>query len=141
MQATDGIFYVLVLILSVIIHEYAHGYVAYKLGDNTARLSGRLTLNPLKHLDLFGSVIVPLILIISRAGFVVGWARPVPYNPDNLRNKKTGSMLVAFAGIAANLLIAIIFCIFIRLAPAMGIPSYNPITPDPLYKITCTRFF
>lgn len=117
MQAIDGIFYVIVLIMSVVVHEFAHGYTAYLLGDNTARLSGRLTLNPIKHLDLFGSVILPLLLIISKAGFVIGWAKPVPYNPANLRDEKKGTFLVAIAGILANLFIAVIFGLMIRFAP------------------------
>ena len=136
-QFIDGIFYVFVLIMSVIIHEFAHGYSAYLLGDNTARLQGRLTLNPLKHLDPFGSIILPLLLIITNAGFVIGWARPVPYNPNNLRNGKWGNIIVSFAGIAANLAIAIIFGLLIRFAPQLGLPLYNPnpLLLHPFYKI------
>lgn len=119
MQAIDGIFYIVVLIMSVVIHEFAHGYTAYLLGDNTARLSGRLTLNPIKHLDPIGSVFLPLTLVLLNAGFVIGWAKPVPYNPANLRNEKKGTFLVAIAGILANLLIAIIFGLMIRFAPAL----------------------
>ena len=114
MQAIDGIFYVIVLIMSVVVHEFAHGYSAYLLGDNTARMQGRLTLNPLKHLDPFGSVILPLLLILSQAGFVIGWARPVPYNPANLRNGKMGNLIVAISGIVANLIIAVIFGLLMR---------------------------
>ncbi len=109
--------------MSVVIHEVAHGYSAYLLGDNTARLSGRLTLNPIKHLDPFGSVILPLLLIISNAGFVIGWARPVPYNPMNLRKGRSGNMIVAISGILANLMIAIIFGLLMRFAPVLGISS------------------
>lgn len=134
----DGIFYVFVLIMSVIIHEFSHGYSAYLLGDNTARLKGRLTLNPIKHLDLFGSIILPLILIISKAGFVIGWAKPVPYNPANLRNGRTGNFIVAFSGIAANLLIAIIFGLLMRFAPDLGLPLYDPntLSLNPFYRIS-----
>lgn len=135
-QFIDGIFYVFVLIMSVVIHEFAHGYSAYLLGDDTARLSGRLTLNPIKHLDPFGSVILPLLLILMKAGFVIGWARPVPYNPANLRKGKTGNMIVAFSGIAANLAIAIIFGILIRFAPMFGIPAFDPLLVHPFYKIS-----
>lgn len=138
-QFIDGIFYVSVLIMSIVIHEVAHGYSAYLLGDDTARLQGRLTLNPLKHLDPFGSVILPLLLYLSTAGsFLIGWARPVPYNPNNLRKGKWGNMIVAFSGIAANLTIAIFFGLLIRFAPIFGIPAYNP-TPlllHPFYKIS-----
>lgn len=104
--------------MSVVVHEVAHGYTAYLLGDNTARDNGRLTLNPIKHLDPFGSVILPLLLVFMNAGFVIGWARPVPYNPSNLRNERKGTFLVAIAGIVANLMIAIIFGLMIRFAPS-----------------------
>jgi Zn-dependent protease len=138
-QFIDGIFYVSVLIMSIVIHEVAHGYSAYLLGDDTAHLKGRLTLNPLKHLDPFGSVILPLLLYISTAGsFLIGWAKPVPYNPYNLRKGRIGNMIVAFAGIAANLLIAIIFGLLIRFAPMFGIPPYSidPLLLHPFYKIS-----
>jgi Zn-dependent protease len=137
MQVTDAIFYVVILIMSVVIHEVAHGYTAYLCGDNTAYAQGRLTLNPLKHLDPFGSVILPLLLVLSNTGFVVGWARPVPYNPDNLRNRRTGTMLVAVAGIIANLILAIVFGLLIRFAFIFGIPSLGLDTSviPPFYKI------
>ena len=134
-QFIDGIFYVVVLIMSIVIHEFAHGYSAYLLGDDTARLQGRLTLNPLKHLDPFGSVILPLLLIISNAGFVIGWAKPVPYNPNNLKKGKWSNVMVAFAGIAANLLIAIIFGLLIRFAPSLGLPIYDQFSVQAFYKI------
>jgi Zn-dependent protease len=115
-QVIDGIFYVIVLIMSVVVHEYAHGYSAYLLGDNTARDQDRLTLNPFKHLDPFGSVILPLVLILTNAGFVIGWALPVPYNPDNLRHERLGKFIVAIAGILANIFLAGIFGLLIRFA-------------------------
>ncbi|NCU28291.1 MAG: site-2 protease family protein [Candidatus Moranbacteria bacterium] len=114
---TDGIFYVAVLIMSVVIHEVAHGYSAYLLGDDTARLSGRLTLNPIKHLDPLGSVVLPLLLVLTNSGFVIGWAKPVPYNPANLKNGRKGDFIVAISGIIANILIAVIFGLLMRLAP------------------------
>ncbi len=132
MQGVDGIFYIIVLIMSVVIHEFAHGYTAYLLGDNTARLCGRLTLNPLKHLDLFGSVILPLLLVLMNAGFVIGWAKPVPYNPNNLRDMKKGSFLVAIAGVLANLVIVLIFGLLIRFAPLF----IGAAIAEPFYKIT-----
>jgi len=143
MQAIDGIFYVLVLIMSVVVHEFAHGYSAYLLGDNTARLSGRLTLNPLKHLDPFGSVILPLLLVLSQTGFVIGWARPVPYNPNNLKNIRRGTFIVAIAGIIANVLIAIIFGLLIRYATVFGLPPYiaDPALIHPFYKISTIIVF
>jgi Zn-dependent protease len=138
MQAIDGVFYVAILIMSVVIHEFAHGYVAYMLGDNTARLQGRLTLNPLKHLDPFGSVLLPLLLILSQAGFVIGWARPVPYNPANLKSGRKGTILVSIAGILANIAVAVIFGLLIRFAPELGLPLYgaDPSLIHPFYKIT-----
>ena len=127
MQAIDGIFFVAVLIMSVIVHEFSHGYTAYLLGDNTARLSGRLTLNPIKHLDLFGSFILPLFLILSGTQFVIGWAKPVPYNPDNVRNGRWGTLLVSASGVIANIVIAILFGLIIRFGPSvLGISMYSP---------------
>ena len=104
--------------MSVVIHEVSHGYVAGMLGDPTARLAGRLSLNPLRHLDLFGSVIVPLLT--SLTGFTFGWAKPVPVNPYNLRGGQRGEMLVAAAGPLSNLLIAVIFGLFIRISLSEG---------------------
>ena len=118
--------------MSIVVHEFSHGYAAYLLGDNTARLQGRLTLNPIKHLDLFGSIVLPIILFFSTAGnFLIGWARPVPYNPANLRNERKGTFIVAIAGILANLIIAISFGLLIRFAMSSGITLDNP-----FYKIT-----
>ena len=109
------IFGIAILLLSVVLHEVSHGYVAEILGDPTARLAGRLTLNPLRHLDPFGSILVPLILFTSNAPFLFGWARPVPYNQYNLRAGKWGPGIVALAGPASNLFIALLFSILIRL--------------------------
>lgn len=111
----DFIFIILILILSVVIHEVSHGYAAQMLGDPTARLAGRLTLNPLKHLDPFGSVIIPALLVLSKAGFLIGWAKPVPYNPYNLRNARWGEAIVAGAGPLTNIFIAVVFGLLIRL--------------------------
>jgi len=84
------IFTVAALIFSVIIHEVAHGYAAEALGDPTAKLAGRLTLNPLPHIDLVGSVLIPAMLVLTQAGVLFGWAKPVPYNPYNLKNQRWG---------------------------------------------------
>jgi len=112
---------IILFLFSVVIHEVSHGAVAYKLGDSTAKYAGRLTLNPLKHLELFGSIILPLVLIImakvAGGGFVFGWAKPVPYNPYNLKNQKWGPALVAAAGPGANLIVALIFGISLRFLP------------------------
>ena len=139
MQATDIIFYIVILIMSVVIHEVSHGYVAELFGDKTARFAGRLTLNPLKHLDWLGSIVFPIFLFISsRAlGYPVlfGWAKPVPYNPNNLSNRKWGTVAVAAAGVLANIFIVVIFGILVHLAPYLGFPEYNAMAPHPLYVI------
>ena len=122
--------------MSVVIHEVSHGFVAEYFGDKTARFAGRLTLNPIKHLDLFGSIILPALLVLTSSPFLVGWAKPVPYNPNNLSNKKWGTIAVASAGVLANFLIAILFGLFIRLAPFFGLPSYQAFSPHPFYQIT-----
>lgn len=119
MAGIDTIFYIVILIFSVILHEVAHGYAADMNGDPTARLAGRLTLNPISHIDLFGSIILPALLIMTGSGVVVGWAKPVPYNPYNLRNQKWGTLAVALAGVAMNFLIAFIFGLLIRFATGL----------------------
>ena len=110
------VFILLVLFLSIIIHEISHGYVALLLGDNTAKNEGRLTLNPLKHIDFFGTIILPFLLLFATrgAGPVFGWAKPVPINPYNFRDKRWGQLKVAVAGPAVNFLIAIFFGLLIR---------------------------
>lgn len=118
-----SIFYFLVLIISIIVHEVAHGIAAEREGDPTARMLGRITLNPLKHIEWFGSVVLPLVLILTNAGFVVGWAKPVPYNPENLKRGKKSVALVSIAGIVVNLAIAVIFGLAIRIAAATGLVS------------------
>ena len=110
-----GIFQLVVLIFSVMIHEISHGYVAERLGDPTARLAGRLTLNPLKHLDPVGSVLLPLLLFFTNSPVMLGWAKPVPYNPFNLsKDYKYGPLKVALAGPASNLLVLVIFGLGVR---------------------------
>jgi Zn-dependent protease len=103
------------LLLAVVLHEVAHGWVANKLGDPTARLMGRLTLNPISHIDPFGSILIPGILIISQAPFIIGYAKPVPVNFRNLGNPKKDMVWVALAGAVANLLLALGFSILLRL--------------------------
>ena len=97
---------VVVLLFSVIVHEVAHGFVAYKRGDSTAKLLGRLTLNPIYHIDIFGSIILPAILILTGAP-VFGWAKPVPVNMYNLKNPKRDMIFVSLAGVTANFLLAV----------------------------------
>ena len=112
MEPVSIILIVLITLMSVVIHEVAHGYAALWLGDTTAYYAGRLTLNPIKHLDLFGSIILPLLLSFS--GVMFGWAKPVPYNPYNLINRRWGELSVAIAGPVSNILLAIIFGTLIR---------------------------
>jgi len=109
-----------ILIVSVVVHEVSHGYVAYLLGDPTAKYAGRLTLNPIKHLDPWGSVIIPLLLVVSGAGIIFGWAKPVPYNPYNLKDQKKGPALVGVAGPLSNLALAIFAGIGMRILYIMG---------------------
>ncbi|HWA64668.1 MAG TPA: site-2 protease family protein [Candidatus Paceibacterota bacterium] len=109
------IFSLVVFIYSVVIHEVSHGLAADSMGDKTARVLGRLSLNPLKHLDIFGSVVLPILLYVaSGGGLVFGYAKPVPYNPHNLNDQKYGPIKVALAGPAANVLIALVFGLVLR---------------------------
>jgi Zn-dependent protease len=118
------IFQLIVLIFSVMIHEISHGYVAEKLGDPTARLAGRLTLNPIKHIDVFGSILLPFLLFISGSGVILGWAKPVPYNPFNLhKDMKYGPLKVALAGPASNILLLVVLSIFARLTVGVLSPT------------------
>ena len=103
------------LLFAIVVHEVAHGWVARQLGDDTAYLMGRLTLNPLKHIDPVGTILVPLILILT-VGFAFGWAKPVPVNFNNLRNRRRDTALVAVAGPFANLLMAIAWALIAKLA-------------------------
>lgn len=118
------IFGFLVLIFSIVIHEFSHGWMADQLGDPTARYMGRLTLNPIPHIDPIGSVILPLLLVLSGSPFVVGWAKPVPYNPYNLKDQKKSPALVALAGPLANLLVALIFGALARILAAQDVIAY-----------------
>lgn len=123
-SAIEIVFFLLILIFSVVLHEISHGYMALALGDPTAKNEGRLTLNPIPHIDPFGSVMLPLILSIpmffGQPSILIGWAKPVPYNPLNLRNQKWGPALVGAAGPAANFSIAILFGMLIRFAPGFA---------------------
>jgi Zn-dependent protease len=106
-----------ILLFSVIIHELAHGYAAFSMGDPTAKYEGRLTLNPLKHLDPFGSIILPLLLYISGSPILFGWAKPVPVNPYNFRDKKWGELKVSLAGPLSNITLAVFFGLVLRFLP------------------------
>jgi Zn-dependent protease len=110
----DLIFSLVILLFSVIIHEVSHGYAALLLGDHTAEYEGRLTLNPLKHIDPVGTILLPLLCVIMPSGFFFGWAKPVPYNPYNLRNQKWGEVIVAAAGPLSNIVLALVFGLAVR---------------------------
>ncbi|MEI7890632.1 MAG: site-2 protease family protein [bacterium] len=112
-------FYILILVYTIIIHEVAHGFVALWLGDSTAKYADRLNFNPIKHIDPWGSVIVPLLMFIS-TGLAFGWAKPVPYNPYNLKDQKWGPSLVALGGPLSNIIIAFVFAM---IAHSIAIPA------------------
>jgi Zn-dependent protease len=112
---------ILILIFSVVLHEMAHGYAASWLGDPTARLAGRLTANPIPHLDPMMSVILPGLLVVTGSPILFGAAKPVPYNPYNFTNQKWGEAIVAVAGPLANIAIAIIFVLLIRSAELLSL--------------------
>lgn len=116
-----------VLIFSVVIHEVSHGFAALALGDTTAKYMGRLTLNPVRHLDMWGSFIVPMFSF-ALGGFIFGWAKPVPYNPYNLRDQKYGPAIVGAAGPLSNILIAVIFGLALRTLPVWISATTNEAT-------------
>ncbi|MCM8768512.1 MAG: site-2 protease family protein [Candidatus Omnitrophica bacterium] len=107
---------IFILLFSVICHEFAHGYAALTQGDDTANLSGRLTLNPLVHIDPIGSLVVPILLIITRSPFIIGWAKPVPVNPLRFRDMDRGTVIVSAAGAVSNILLGLAFSIAFRIA-------------------------
>ncbi len=129
----DNIIYILVLIYSIILHEIAHGYVAYREGDNTAKWAGRLTLNPLPHIDIIGSIIVPIATYISTGG-AMGWAKGVPYNPHMLRGKYSEAK-VAAAGVITNFLIATISAFILYFSKGVDNIAFNIINYVLIYAI------
>lgn len=125
----EFVFQIAILIMSVVIHELAHGLAARHYGDRTAEYEGRLTLNPLKHLDPIGSVLVPLLLFFTQTGIVFGWAKPVPYNPYNLKPGRWPEAAVAAAGPFSNLIISLLFSVAFRVGFASGLsPAFLYIT-------------
>lgn len=117
-----------VLVLAIVAHEFAHAYAAMRQGDYTAYELGRVSLNPLRHIDPIGTIILPLFLWISKAGFIFGWARPVPVNPSNYRNYRRGDIIVSLAGIAANLVLAVVFTAILLVLVPLGraLPGLAP---------------
>lgn len=125
MAILSGLFFLLVIIISAIMHEYAHGWMADRLGDPTARLAGRLTLNPIAHIDPMGTILMPLLLLLVSGGsFMFAFAKPVPFNPYNLRNGKWGPAYVALAGPLSNLLLAAVFGALVRFLPSSILTSF-----------------
>ncbi len=116
-QVVLTIFQLVVLLYSVVIHEVAHGITANAMGDPTAKNLGRLTLNPIKHLDLFGSFLLPILLVVIRSPFLFCYAKPVPYNPHNLSDRTYGAAKVGLAGPAANIILALLFGLILRFLP------------------------
>lgn len=109
-----------ILFPAIVLHEVAHGYAAYMLGDETAKRAGRLSLNPLVHVDLMGTVILPLILLVAGSSFIIGWAKPVPINPHAFKDRKTGMLITGAAGPATNLALAMVVGLFTRMMPQSG---------------------
>lgn len=128
MEVRELILFLPVLLFSVVLHEFAHGWMAHREGDDTALMLGRLTLNPIPHIDLFGSIIFPMVLWLTHAGVLFGWAKPVPVNPRKYRNYKRGDILVSLAGIMANLALAVIATFLIIILTHVGrmIPALAP---------------
>lgn len=118
--------FVPVLLLSVVAHEYAHARVAVSQGDPTPLMLGRLTMNPLPHIDPVGTVLVPLLLFFSQAGFIIGWAKPVPVNTRNFRDYRRGDILVSIAGVSANFLLALLFFLAALGLSAAGVEASAP---------------
>jgi Zn-dependent protease len=114
--------WVIPVLFAITVHETAHGWVASKLGDHTARMMGRLTLNPIKHIDPVGTILVPALLYFSSAGFIFGWAKPVPINFSALRSPKKDMLWVALAGPGVNLLMAIGWLIIVAIANTLNMP-------------------
>jgi Zn-dependent protease len=127
MEALVFIIYIVVFLYSVVFHEVAHGWMANRFGDDTARISGRLSLNPLGHIDPIGSIIVPLLLYLSQSGFLFGWAKPVPVNPHRLKGGPVAYRWVTLAGVLTNLSLAVIGAIILKITT-----QYLSFTPNNL---------
>lgn len=118
-----SVFSLIILILSIVVHEVAHGYSAYLFGDLTAKYQGRLTFNPIKHIDPIGSIILPFLMSLIPGGVILGWAKPVPINPYNFKRRRLGEFVTAFAGPLSNIIIATIFIILIKFSDMLGLST------------------
>lgn len=114
------------LLFAITLHEVAHGWVASLFGDQTAKLQGRLTINPIHHIDIMGTIVIPLLLLVLNTGFIFGWAKPVPVDARNLKNPRSNMVIVALAGPLANFTMAIFWAIIAKigftLSPWFGVP-------------------
>jgi len=117
------IVWILPVVFAITVHEVAHGWIAKKYGDNTADMQGRLTLNPIKHVDLVGTIIIPGLLLITGTGFIFGWAKPVPVDPRNFKNPRADMAVVALAGPVSNVLMAILWALVARVGVTIGTAS------------------
>lgn len=125
-----------VLIFAVVIHECAHGVAAKWCGDDTAEREGRITLNPIKHIDLWGTIIIPVLLAVTNAGILFGWAKPVPVNPNNFRNYRRDDIYVSMAGPASNFILAVLSALLIVAISLI----YQSISPSSQSSIQVTEF-
>lgn len=130
--------WILAFVLTITIHEAAHAWMSDRLGDPTARVLGRLTLNPIKHLDLYGTVLIPLFLLLVHSPFVFGWAKPVPIDPYNLKNPRRDSALISLAGPLINIAFATVLAILVRLIP--DATFFNIAYPIILLNVTIAVF-
>jgi len=128
--------YAIPTLLAIILHEVSHAWVADRLGDSTARYSGRLTLNPAAHIDLFGTIILPLILLITPGGFIFGYAKPVPINPYNLRNPRRDIIWISLAGILTNLALAAVSAMVFRVLVSLFLGSWSLIVTPLLMMLS-----
>jgi len=117
------------ILVAIVFHEVAHGWVAYRLGDDTAARMGRLTLNPISHIDLFGTILLPLLLMIAHSPFLFGYAKPVPVNFTNLRYPKRDMIWVALAGPATNILLALFSVLALKVLLSLDFSAQNPFAP------------
>lgn len=122
-----------ILLISIILHEVAHGYAAYFSGDKTAKFAGRLSLNPIRHIDITG-FLLPILLILSGSNFIIGWAKPVPVNYNNLTNGRFGEFLISIAGVVTNFILAILGVLLLKFLPVT--PLVHSIAPYIIYLIS-----
>jgi Zn-dependent protease len=130
--------YIIAFATAITVHEAAHAWMADKLGDPTARISGRLSLNPIAHMDIYGTLIIPMLLIFLGSPFVVGWAKPVPVDPYNLENPKKDSALISFVGPFVNIVLGTVLALVARMFPIS--PIFNILYPIILLNITLAVF-